>query len=219
MLLAARLNRTATEVGGVTEMTRVQPIKTSSINKAHQVLGHMSEEATHLTAKALGWHITMGKMMVCECCAIGKAKQKRVKIDKPKEKRNEANGRIYLDLSRIVSPMSENQPRRPNWCMIVDEKTGYKTSTFHEKKGGMVELVCKQIQKWKNIDKEVKIIRMDGSGENRKLVKRLNCDVWKLYPKIEYTARDTPQHNLLVEVGFATVYGRGRAMMIEANIP
>jgi len=25
-------------------------------------------------------------MMVCECCAIGKAKQKRVKIEKPKEK-------------------------------------------------------------------------------------------------------------------------------------
>ena len=60
---------------------------------------------------------------------------------------------------------------------------------------------------------------MDGSGENRNLVKRLNCDEWKLYPKIEYTERDTPQHNNLVEVGFATVYGRGRAMMIEANIP
>ena len=128
MLLAARLNRTATEVGGAAGMTRVQPIKTLSINKAHQVLGHVSEEATHLTAKALGWHITIGKTIVCECCAIGKAKQKRVKIDKPKEKSNEVNGRIYLDLSRKVSPMSENQPRRTNWCMIVDEKTGYKTS-------------------------------------------------------------------------------------------
>ena len=67
-------------------MTRVQPVKTLSINKAHQLLGHMGEEATRLTAKALGWHITKGQMMVCECCAIGKAKQKRFKIEKPKEK-------------------------------------------------------------------------------------------------------------------------------------
>jgi len=52
----------------------------------------------------------------------------------------------------------------------------------------MVEPVCKLIQKGKSTDKEVKIIRMDGGGENRKLVKRLNSDVWKLYPKIEYTA-------------------------------
>ncbi len=53
--------------------------------------------------------------------------------------------------------------------------------------------------------KEVKIIRMDGGGENKKLVKRLNSDDWKLYPKIEYTARDTPQHNHFVEVGLATM--------------
>ena len=44
--------------------------------------------------------------------------------------------------------------------MIVDEKTGYKTSTFHETKGSMVEPVCKLIQKWKSSDKEVKIIRL-----------------------------------------------------------
>ena len=40
-----------------------------------------------------------------------------------------------------------------------------------------------------------------------------------MYPTIEWTARDTPQQNHLVEVGFATLYGRGRSMMIEANVP
>ena len=124
-------------------MARVQPVKTLSINKAHQLLGDMGEEATRLTAKAMGWHITKGQMMVCECCAIGKAKKKRVKIEQPatKRKNEEVNGTIYLDLSRIVSPLSDNQPRRPSWCMIVDEKTGHKTSTFHEIKGSMVETV------------------------------------------------------------------------------
>ncbi len=104
--------------------------------------------------KALGWHISKGQMMVCECCAIGKAKRKRVQIEKPKAKNEEVNGRIYLELSRIVSPLSDNQPKRSNWCMIVDEKTGYKTSTFHETKGSMVEPVCKLIEKWKSCDKE-----------------------------------------------------------------
>ena len=34
----------------------------------------------------------------------------------------------------------------------------------------------------------------------------------------EYTARDTPQQNSLVEVGFTTIGNRRRAMMIAANI-
>ena len=36
---------------------------------------------------------------------------------------------------------------------------------------------------------------------------------------IERTARDTPQHNHLMEVGFATLCGRGRALMIDAKVP
>jgi len=101
----------------------------------------------------------------------------------------------------------------------VDEKTGFKSSSFHETKGGMVEPTCQKLTNWKANSMEVEIIRMDNGGENKKLVKRLNSDTWKLYPKIEYTARDTPQHNHLAEVAFATLYGRGRAMMIAANIP
>ena len=60
---------------------------------------------------------------------------------------------------------------------------------------------------------------MDGGGENRALVKELNSKNWKMYPTIEYTPQDTPQHNHMVEVGIAAIYGRGRAMMIAANIP
>jgi hypothetical protein len=36
---------------------------------------------------------------------------------------------------------------------------------------------------------------------------------WKIPMKVEYTARDTPQKNAPVEVGFATIGGRARAMM------
>ena len=66
--------------------------------------------------------------------------------------------------------------------------------------------------------KEVKVIWMDNGGENIKLVQRLNSNMWKMYPKIKFTTQDTPQHNHLVKVSFATVYGCGRAIMANANI-
>ena len=214
MLLAARMTRTNIEVGGAHARE-----KTLSINEAHEQLGHMGEDDTRAAAKELGWTVTRGKFGVCESCAISKAKQKRVKTKEPKEKSDEVNGRIYLDMSRIVSPNAENQPKRPNWCVVVDEKTGFKSSSFHETKGGMVKPTCKKFKNWKEHDMEVKTIRMDNGGENKKLVKTLNSEAWQLYPKIEFTARDTPQHNHLAEVAFATIYGRGRSMMINANIP
>lgn len=47
---------------------------------------------------------------------------------------------------------------------------------------------------------------MDNAGKNTALEKRLKSKDWKLHPKIEYTARATPQHNHRVEVGLATLY-------------
>lgn len=40
----------------------------------------------------------------------------------------------------------------------------------------------------------------------------------KLNLTFEITARDTPQQNHLVELGFATLANRGQAMMNQANI-
>ena len=219
MLLCARLTRTANEVGGVASTAPNKPTKTVSIQRAHEELGHMDEEATRKAAKQLGWTITRGTLGKCESCAKGKAKQKKVRIEEPKEKSSTVNGRVYLDLSRIVSSKAKAQPRRPNWTIIVDEKTGYKSSMFKETKDGMIEPTCQKLHNWKQQGMEVKTIRMDNGGENKGLVKRLNSKAWKLYPTIEYTARDTPQHNHLAEVGFATIYGRGRSMMIKALVP
>ena len=60
---------------------------------------------------------------------------------------------------------------------------------------------------------------MDKARENVKLKNKLNNKTWKIYPTIEWTAKNRLQQNHLVEVGFATLYGRGRSMMIEANVP
>ncbi len=60
---------------------------------------------------------------------------------------------------------------------------------------------------------------MDNAGENQALERRMKSSDWKLDVEIEYTARATPQQNSLVELKFATIARRSRAVMNDANIP
>ena len=56
---------------------------------------------------------------------------------------------------------------------------------------------------------------MDNAGENKMLVKI--CDQNEMGIKFEYSAPGTPQQNGVVERAFATLIGRGRAMMNHAR--
>jgi hypothetical protein len=60
---------------------------------------------------------------------------------------------------------------------------------------------------------------MDNAGENKLLAARIRHSDWKLPIIVEWTARDTPQQNAPTEVGFATIAGRARSMLQDANIP
>jgi hypothetical protein len=52
-----------------------------NVKRAHEYLGHLSEDTTRLTATYLGMNHLCGTLPVCKSCAIAKAKQKNV----PKE--------------------------------------------------------------------------------------------------------------------------------------
>ena len=65
----------------------------------------------------------------------------------------------------------------------------------------------------------VRYIRCDNAGENKKLEKVVNGPAYNLSVEFEYTARNTPQQNHLVELKFAAIAGRARAMMNRAHIP
>ena len=106
-----------------------------------------------------------------------------------------------------------------NWHLMVDEYSGYKISCFYATKNGMVEPTCQQYQLWKSNDKPVHVVQQDNASENKILESRCSSADWKLNIKFEYTARNMPQQNHLVEVGFATIAGQGRAMMSHANLP
>jgi hypothetical protein len=66
---------------------------------------------------------------------------------------------------------------------------------------------------------EIKILRMDNDGENKLLQQRFESKDWQFSMKYEYTGRDTPQHNHMAELGFATWVNKGRALMVRSNIP
>jgi hypothetical protein len=82
----------------------------------------------------------------------------------------------------------------------------------------MVELSCELFSKWKN-EHPVKYIRCDNAGENKTLQKRANGVDWKLNIEFEFTPRDTPQHNHLAELRFASIANKGRALLSAANVP
>jgi hypothetical protein len=82
-----------------------------------------------------------------------------------------------------------------------------------------VNQTCELVKKLKDMEIEVKILRMDNAGENRLLQQRCESKDWQCAIKYEYTSRDTPQYNHMDELGFATLANKGRTLMVRANIP
>jgi hypothetical protein len=83
----------------------------------------------------------------------GKAKQKNV----PKEsnhavatKPNEA--RVFLDITTIRKPDGETSSiYKPNWRIVVVERTQMKFLDFFVFKDGMAEPACELFQRWKDV--------------------------------------------------------------------
>jgi hypothetical protein len=188
------------------------------LKMAHDLLGHYNEDMTRQAAKERGWIVT-GTWTPCEDCAAGKAKQKNVPKESDPESKEKNESRMFLDISTIKQPKDGPRVSKPNWRIMVDERTNMKFSDFFATKNGMIEPTCVKLNRWKQAGLAVKIMRLDNAGENKKLKERCESADWKLDIKFEFTARDTPQQNHLAELGFAVLTNRGRAMMHRANVP
>ena len=139
-------------------------------------------------------------MHKCEYCAIGKAKQKNV----PKYSEHQSRvadcacGRMFLDMSSLKNPKNKDPNDKttfianPQMRLLHDEYSECRFTRWFSSKNSMVEPTCELFSIWLNKGMEVKNLRMDGSGENFLLEQRLKSEAWKLYPEIEYTARNTP---------------------------
>ena len=109
------------------------------------------------------------------------------------------------------------RPTKPVWLLIVDSKTQRKVSAFFYKKDEIVEFTCELFSYWKRIGNAVTHLRMDNAGENYLLAQEINKQKWQLDIEVEYTARDTPQQNSLVEVAFNTIACRAKSLMYDED--
>jgi hypothetical protein len=193
-------------------------VTTMNVERAHSLLGHQSEELTRRSAQHLGWTLTKGSLKPCLPCTIGKAKQKNTVKNSDHQLSSKPSERIFTDIASL-QPKDGETTRTPHWCIKVDGKTQFKTSTFHKQKNDMVEPSCELFFRWKQGGNPVSFIRCDNAGENMNLQKRVNNVDWKLNIAFEFTPRDTPQHNHLAELGLESIANKGRALMSAANVP
>ena len=75
---------------------------------------------------------------------------------------------------------------RRHWGMLVDEATRCKHSFFLKKKSDQVDMVISWLKGLKNKYKiQVKFIRCDNAGENKKVVKSMIQKDWALFLNIQ----------------------------------
>jgi len=187
------------------------------ISTAHARVGHISEDMTRKIASSLGWKLKPGPLGPCEACTIGKAKQKNLPRNEEHARAGADASRIFLDVMTVKEPNDGN--RRVIWRIMVDERLQLKFTDFYATKSGMIEPTLAKINKWKQNGYNIKYLRMDNAGENKKLAELAMSDKWKLNIEVEYTGRDTPQRNHLAEISLHSLASRARAMISHANIP
>jgi len=194
------------------------------IERAHSLLGHINEDATRRTAHQLGWTLTRGSSKPCEHCAQAKAKQKNVNKRSNHPKETKPGGGVYVDQTKVTVPLSdgtEAKITRKYWTAMVDEATRKKWHWVGKTKKEMVVPICQFMNKMKAIGIPIRTIRMDPGSENERLKKRIESVEWQtLQPgDIEFTSRDTPQHNSRAETSCPYIAGLARALLGAANIP
>ena len=95
----------------------------------------------------LGIEIQPGRLDPCDACAAAKAKQKNIPKVSTQVPSKENAGRVFLDTATVKKPKGGPRVQKPNWRVVVDERTKIKTLDFFETKDGMVEPTCELFQK------------------------------------------------------------------------
>ena len=191
----------------------MEPGKTISMSKLHQITGHTGKHLLRPTAKYMRLKLTQ-KFAPCEVCAQAKIRQRNVPKKKMKKLPTSAGYRVFMDIS------SFKQVRRAgnrHWLVVVDEFSDCTHSFFLNKKSDQIKIIpmwIRGLSRKYNI--EIKRIRLDNCGENRSLQKE--CDKENLGIIFEFTAPGTPQQNTVAERRIPTLMGRARAMLIQAGI-
>ena len=202
---------------GEPEDGKKKPAHYMDINRFHRTFGHPSEQSMRSTAKFYNWHLT-GKFEACEDCQMSNAQQKAVSKTTEDKKKNPGE-RIFIDCSSVVDHMSLGGATK--WLGIADDATGFMWSSMLDSESEAPEKVMTFVRRMADRGITVKCIRCDDAS----IWKRLQrvCSESKVQElreiKFEFTARDTPQANGMIERRFAAVTRRIRAALNAAKLP
>ena len=179
----------------------------------NEKLGHVGMDRVSYTSKKLGINLNKEEDDVCEACSVTKSRRKNLNkvntnpVSLPGE-------RIYTDISytEVKSGSGSNY-----WILSVDEVSGYSWSIFTSQKSDIPNKMIKLLHKIINDGKNIKFIRLDNSGENKNLHEISIEEHMKI--KFEFTSRDKPMQNGVVERNFQTLYNLLRATLNSSGLP
>ncbi|CAM9889349.1 unnamed protein product, partial [Chrysoparadoxa australica] len=182
------------------------------INEFHVKIGHPSESYTKMAATQ--WNIKLtGKWSGdCEACAMADGRQKSLaKMTTTRAKKKLE--RIFIDIEPHKTP-SLGGAR--NWILIEDDYTRMKWSFFVRQKSDLHGTLDTFLTAAAAKKTPVRFIRLDNAGEQTSPLFRNMCS--KHGVELEYTPRNTPQYNGVVERGFATVRRKAVALLETAGL-
>lgn len=203
MLLAAKPNLNCRKCWS----GRGNNINWDSVNSTSTWRFQVNGWGWHFQVNGWGWHLKSCKSILVdyhqrdtqELQKMGhwQSSTEKGQNKRTKRKSSKINGQVYVDLSQIVNPKAKAQQRRPNWCWIVHEEMQFKNSSFTELKMAWLHQLVKTFEKlerqWK-----IKTICMNNGGENKKLVKALNSQAWKLCSELN-AQQDTHNTTIMEE--------------------
>ena len=191
----------------------MEPGKTISMSKFHEMTGHTGEHLLKPTANYMKLKL-IGTLPPCEACAKAKIRQRNIPKKKMKKPPTRPGYRVFMD---ICSFKQVSRGGNRHWLVVVDEFSDYTHSFFLKRKSDQTQIMLiwiRNMSKKHNI--EIKRIRLDNSGENRSLQKE--CDKANMGITFEFTAPGTPQQNSVVERRIPALMGRARAMLVQPGI-
>ena len=174
----------------------MEPGNTISMSKQklHQITGHTGEHLLGPTANYMRLKLT-GKLAPCEVCAQAKIRQRNVPRKKMMKLPTRPGYRVFIDIC-FFKQVSRGGNR--HWLIVVDEFSDCTHSFFLTKRSDQIKMIPMWIRGLsKKYKIEIKMIRLDNSGENRSLQKE--CDKANLGICFEFTAPGTPQQNSVAE--------------------
>ena len=142
--------------------------KSISATKYHQITGHTGEHLLKPTANYMKLKL-LGRLQPCEASAKAKIRQRNVQKRIIKKMPTKPGYRVFIDISSIKQV---SRGGNKHWLIMVDEFSDYTHSFFLKKKSDQIKILpmwIKGIAKKHRI--EIKRIRLDNSGENKKPAK------------------------------------------------